>query len=672
LKKLFTEYIQIIYTLIIIFALVRLSEVFYIWFEYNKSFSIDLLFGRSINFDSLFLINLGYILLLPIMVIGFFHKKTAMYLIRIFASLIILIHLILTSYFIISWDILNISVLEFSFKELSKIVLFEFSLQNLSIWIGFLTIGISSIYLFFKLIPNLKLNKKVNISLAFLFVLFGVVALINRKHTFKSIKYFDNNYQYLLGNSKEVFFIKSIEFSNSKTNFNIKEVKNATQNYQSANPHFKYCKEEYPFIHNEPYSNVLGKYFVKDTIPPNIVIIISESLSSSFSGKNNCIKGSLTPFIDSLSSHSLYWENFLSNAERSYGVLPNVLSSLPSGIGNRGFINMDIEYSDFRKYPSHSSIIELLKRNGYTTSYFYGGWGYFDNVGYFIKENKIDNFISEDDFDNSIYQKPDGEMVWGYNDKDLFSQSFKIIDEKNIAQPFLNIYQTLSLHSPFNLSEKKYYSEKFLTEWIEQLGLNPKNLEKIPKNILSSIIFSDDALRYYFNLVKKRKEFSNTIFIITGDHSLDISLCNNAFAKYRVPLIIYSELLTSPAVFKGVCSHIDILPSIIALLQNNFGLNFSNSKHWIGQGLDTSRFFNAERNIPLVINSKFLPQYISGSNVIYKNDVYRFDSLFNIHNESIRKEKDLVEKIFKDYLLLNNYVCTEDKIWIKEKTMYNK
>jgi len=672
LKKLITEYIHIIYTLIIVFVLIRILEVFYVWFEYNNSISVDLLFSRSINFDSLFLINLGWILLLPIMVIGFFHKKIAINLAKIVANLIVLIHLILTSYFLISWNILNVSVFEFSFQELSKIILFEFSSQNLSIWIGFLIILIISIYLFLRLIPNLKLNKKVNISLAFLFVLLGVVALINRKHTFKSIKYFDNNYQYLLGNSKEVFLIKSIDFSNPKTNFNIQEVKNVTQSYQNANIHFKYNKEEYPFIHNEPYRNVLGKYFVKDTITPNIVIIISESLSSSFSGKNNCLNGSLTPFIDSLSSHSLCWENFLSNAERSYGVLPNVLSSLPSGIGNRGFINMDNDYADFRKYPLHLSIIELLKRNNYTTNYFYGGWGYFDNVGYFIKESKIDNFVCEDDFDNSIYQKPDGEMVWGYNDKDLFSQSYKIIDEKNIVQPFLNIYQTLSLHSPFNLSEKKYYSEKFLTEWIEQLNLNPKNLEKIPRNILSSIIFSDDALRYYFNLVKKRKEFSNTIFIITGDHSLDIGLCNSAFAKYRVPLIIYSELLTSPATFKGVCSHIDILPSIIALLQNNFGLNFSNSKHWIGQGLDTSRFFNAERNIPLVINSKFLPQYISGSNVIYKNDVYRFDSLFNIHNESIRKEKDLVEKIFKDYLLLNNYVCTEDKIWIKEKTMYNK
>ena len=653
------------------FILIRLFEFFYVWFVYNNSISVDTLFSRSINFDSLFLINLGLVLLLPIMLIGFFNNKIATNLTRSVAILIVLIHLILTSYFLISWNILNITVFEFSLLELSKIILSEFSTQNLSILIGFFTILIVSFYLFFRLIPTIKLNRKVNVSLVVLFVLIGIVAVINRKYTSKSIKYFDNNYQFLLGNSKEVFFIKSIGFSNSKTNFNVQEVKKITQSYQNANPHHNYCIEEYPFIHNEPYSNVLGRYFVKDTIKPNIVIIISESLSSSFSGENNCLKGSLTHFIDSLSSHSLYWSNFLSNAERSYGVLPSILSSLPSGVGNRGFINMDNEYSDFRKYPMHSSIIELLKWNNYTTNYFYGGWGYFDNVGYFIKESKIDNFICEDNFNNSIYHKPDGNMVWGYNDKDLFSQSFNIIDEKSISQPFLNIYQTLSLHSPFNLSEKKYYSEKFLNKKIEQLGLNPKNLEKIPKNVLSSIFFSDDALRHYFNIIKERKEFSNTIFIITGDHSLDINICNNAFEKYRVPLIIYSELLNTSASFKGVCSHIDILPSIIALLQSNYGLNFKESKHWIGQGLDTSRFFNAERNIPLVLNSNSLPQYISGCNVVYENEVVRFDSLFNINNKSKKREKYFVKKLFKDYLFLNNYVCLKDKIWIKEKAMYN-
>lgn len=667
MKRLLIEYIYTIYSLIVIFIFIRFAEYSYFLIENNVTLSLELLFGRSINFDSLFLVNFGLFLLVPTILTGIINKKTAMCFFKSIAIILLFIHLILTSYFLISGNILNSTVFEFSPSELSLILLSEFTGQNLIMFITSVFILFAAYYLFFKIIPGIRLNKKINTALAVLYLALSIVAIANRAHTSKSVKYFDNNFLYLLGNSKEVFYIKSIDFSGASNNFDKQKIEKATLFYHKATPYFNYCNNDYPFVHNEPYINVLGKYFKKDTtISPNIVIIISESLSSSFSGPNNSLHGSLTPFTDSLSLHSLYWCNFLSNAERSYGVLPNVLASLPTGAGKRGFINMNNKYTGFKKYPVHTGLIELLKHNNYTTNYFYGGWGYFDNVGYFIKESGIDNFISEDDFNDKVYRKPAGNMVWGYNDKDLFSQSFDILDEKKVSPPFLNIYQTLSLHSPFNLAENNYYTPDFLEKRIKKLHLDKNQLKKIPEKILASIFFSDDALQHFFNMMKKRKDFSNTIFIITGDHSIDLNISNNAFEKYRVPLIIYSGLLNTPGVFKGLCSHIDILPSIIALLQDNYGLKFSLPKHWIGQGLDTSKIFNANRNIPLVINSKILPQYISGYNAVINNNIVRFDSLFNIKEEFNEERKNNVKNLFENYSLLNKYVCLQNKIWSKE------
>jgi len=669
------DYINIFFLILLIFIVIRFLEYSYIYFiNDNKELSLDMLFGKSINFDSLFVINTSLVFLVPYLLISIWSEKISIILIRIISILLVFVHLILTSFFIISWNLLDATVFEFSVSEIWKIIMTEISYQNLMLIILLILFLTLTSYLVFKILPKIKYKKNTSIIVISIYTTVSIITLINHNHTSKSIRFFDNNYLYYLGNSKEVFFIKSL-INSSHNDYDFVNIKSVAERFQKSNPKFKYCSKDFPFIHNEKYNNVLGDYFIKDTtIKPNIVLIISESLSSFFSGKNNLLGGSLTQFIDSLSQQSLYWENFLSNAERSYGVLPNILSSLPTGVGSRGFLNMDYEYSNFRKYPIHTGLIELLKNNGYYTSFFYGGWGYFDNEGYFLKEDGIDNFISEENFDKKRYHKPEGKNSWGYNDKDLFSQSFTIFDDKNIKQPFLNIYQTLSLHSPFNLCEDEYYDKEFIKKRLKELNIDSKNINKIPENILSSIFFVDDAMKYYFQRMQKRKEFENTIFIITGDHSLGLNVSNNVFETYRVPLIIYSKLLKKNESFKGVCSHIDILPSIIALLQDNYNLKFEKKKHWLGEGLDTSLFFNQERNFPLVINNdKNLPQYVYGNNVIIGDNVYCFDSLFNINKEIDTVKVNKVKQVFSDYKTLNNYVCIKNKIWnTKECTTKNE
>jgi len=668
LKKGVLDYILVITALICCFIVTRLLEFTYIRFVHTGDVSLDILIFRSINFDSLFVLDYSYVLLLPVMVISIFSPRISGIISRILAFLLMIIHLGLTQFFLISNNILTGVVFEFSFNDLMKIVSTEFTSHNLILWVGFIFVLALSFYLLFYVTYRIKPKRIIGIVLIAAYFILGIIAYNNMDYTLKSIKYFDDNYQFLVGNSKEVFFLKSIRFSKNDKDFDPARLKEATNRYHRYNnKYFRFCSSEYPFVHNEDYRNVLGKYFRSDsTLKPNVVILVCESLSSSFSGPKNCTYGSLTPFLDSLSAHSLYWENFFSNAERSYGALPDILASLPSGTVSRGFINMNNEYDGFKKYPSHTGIIKLLKENGYLTNYFYGGWGDFDNTGSFLKEDGIDNFISEGDFDKSKYHKAKGELVWGYNDKDLFALAFDQLNENHQDTGYLSVYQTLSLHSPFNLSEKDYYSTEYLEKKFKQLKLKPGDYKNIPDKVLSSIFFSDDALKDFFDRYKKRKDFSNTIFIITGDHSIELYLCNSLFERFRVPLIIYSPLLQQPAIFKGVCSHVDILPSILGLLENNYGLTFPEAKHWIGAGLDTSCRFHADRNFPLSPKSQFLPNYISGSDALFNGQVIKFDSMFNYKHEPDNKKAEKVKELFRDYLYLNNFVCLENKIWNRD------
>jgi phosphoglycerol transferase MdoB-like AlkP superfamily enzyme len=93
---------------------------------------------------------------------------------------------------------------------------------------------------------------------------------------------------------------------------------------------FTYIDEQnYPFQHlSDSTKDVLSPFFTQTSTPPNIVLILVEGLGRAFTNKGAYL-GNFTPFIDSLSEKSLYWENFLSEGGRTFAVLPSILGSLP-------------------------------------------------------------------------------------------------------------------------------------------------------------------------------------------------------------------------------------------------------------------------------------------------------------------------------------------------------
>ena len=87
-------------------------------------------------------------------------------------------------------------------------------------------------------------------------------------------------------------------------------LKKSINDFHSLYPEKKFISSEYPLLHTNTSKDLLSDYFDFNTSPPNIVFIIMESLSRSYSGKNAYL-GSMTPFLDSLSNHGIYFENFI-------------------------------------------------------------------------------------------------------------------------------------------------------------------------------------------------------------------------------------------------------------------------------------------------------------------------------------------------------------------------
>ena len=389
---------------------------------------------------------------------------------------------------------------------------------------------------------------------------------------------------------------------------------------------------EFPFLKRATQEDVLGPYFEDISEPPNIVFVLVESLGGEFVGKNGQWVG-FAPFIDSLAENGLYWENGLSLSGRTFGMVPSLFGSLPPG--NNGFMDLGPEY------PDHTSLIRILGDQGYHTSFYSGYNTYFDGLNYFLDYQGIDFIMNSEWISDEFGDSYDtGGNYWGYDDKSLFEIANALSDTVSVF-PRLEIYHTLQSHSPFTVPDEEAYRQRF-DEHLRDLSASASKKESFERyrSELTTLLFADDAVRAFFNEYKKREQYSNTIFVITGDHWLIPVPQTSKISRYHVPIIIYSDLIREPIRFESVNSHANIVPALTSFLENSANLSLPDSVHWIGDTMDTTRIFRNIHSIPLMQNKNQLSDYISGSYYLNNNTLYQVGNELNLTEVSNSQKKN--------------------------------
>ena len=417
----------------------------------------------------------------------------------------------------------------------------------------------------------------------------------------------------------------------------------------------KYSSKEYPLLKEADYSDVIGNYFNTQPEKPNIVFIIVEGLGSAFV-EGGTYQG-FTPFIDSLSQYSLTWKNFLSTTGRTFGVLPSMTASLP--FDRKGFMDLGTTM------PDHHSLFTLLKENGYTTSYYYGGKIDFDMQNVFLERQGMDNIIDEGDFFPPYEKSPAMEtgFSWGYADRDLFNRSLEEIN-KPIPSPRFDVYMTLSTHEPFLPPNKQMYDLQF-EQKIAQMKSEPETQERYNryKDIFVSLHYADDAVRNFIEQYKKRNDFSNTIFVITGDHRLIPIPIDSRLDRYRVPFIMYSPMLKTAAKFFSVSTHADVPPTILGYLKNHYAMTLPKESHWVGSQIDTAKEFRNIRSRAFMPYKGEISDYIDGKYFLSGDrlfDVTQTLYITEIQNDSMRQ---ILQAKRDAFIALCGYVISKNKIY---------
>ena len=358
----------------------------------------------------------------------------------------------------------------------------------------------------------------------------------------------------------------------------------------------------YPFLHPDATPDALGPYFgpTRDGRPPNVVVIVVEGLGRSFSGPDAAL-GSFTPFLDALAARSLYFDNFLANQGRTFGVLPSLFASLP--MGEQGFTGLGAAM------PAHAGLFNILQRQGYHAAFYSGTDAGFDDERTFLQRQGVREVVDLGAFGPGYQRNPFSE--WGYPDHELVSRV--LADSARLQVPFVLGVQTISMHTNYRFPGQQAWRAR-LEQHMQALGMPAQRRAQVREqaDIYSAILYTDDQLRRYFEAVASAPWYADTIFVVTGDHRLPEIPMDTHIERYHVPLLVFSPLLRQPARVRAVSSHLDVTPSLLALLAHTYGLQRPEQVAWTGTGLDMAGGFRSGGEFPLKQTKTSALDFVSG------------------------------------------------------------
>lgn len=270
--------------------------------------------------------------------------------------------------------------------------------------------------------------------------------------------------------------------------------------------------------------------------PKNLVIILEESLGARFVGNLGGLP--LTPNIDALASQAWNFENLYATGTRSVrGIEAVVTGFTPTPA--RSVVKLGKSQTGF------FTLAGLLKGQGYTTQFIYGGESHFDNMRSFFLGNGFSDIVDQNDYD-----QPSFEGSWGVSDEDLMAKAHDEFEQLTVeGKPFFSLVFSSSNHDPFEFPDNKI-------ELYEQPKQTRNNAAK----------YADHAVGEFFKKAKASNYWKDTLFLVVADHDSRVGGADLVpIARFRIPGLILGDGI-NPKQDARVVSQIDLAPTLLSLM----------------------------------------------------------------------------------------------------------
>ena len=596
---------------------------------------------RGFCYDVLFFSKVALVLFPIHWLICRWSEKAAAVVFRVLGAVMLLVSNAMIMYFVSA----TIPLDKVFFTYSIKVLIYISKSTGAFVWWGY--VGLLLIPALFPLVSR----KELHFGKPWLFVWLGLAVAGIFFNGVPAWMYKTNEEKNTIGNKQEFFWTSLFKTNDTFYHFTQDNLDPAqVRAFQSRFPEVEFFDYRYPFSHKDKSPDVLSGFLdLKQDTMPNLVFIITEGLGREFSGPYSQLP-SATPFLDSLADSGLCWTNCMSSSQRTFAALPTMFANLP--FGKLGFMQS-------KDVPQFRSLVDILKGNGYTPAFFYGGWLCFDGMCYFLRDMGVNEYLP----DYKDYPAEE-QNTWGLLDHVMFREALKMVAANDTA-PRIDIYLTLTTHDPFEYPNKEEYTQIYENKLIEN------NLQQsVPQNLherYASYLYYDDCLRKFFADYQQLPGYENTIFIITGDHHFS-SWAEEA-DRCHVPLVLWSPMLKESRLFPAVVSHRDLTPSLLAMMKNRYSIQAPEIVNWINTGLDTVPYFRSKTFTPQAIATHELSNMVYHDQYLMGDKAYQMDYRDNrLVFEQVDSEQMLglmnEYKAFDDYVMNNNAILpiSDDEI----------
>ncbi len=295
---------------------------------------------------------------------------------------------------------------------------------------------------------------------------------------------------------------------------------------------------------------VTQKPYDRDVVNPgevkklNVVLVSIESFSAEFMKAFGNQQG-ITPNMDRLASGGLLFTRLYATGTRTVRGLEALTLSVPPTPGH-----------SIVKRPDNDKLFtigEVFREKGYEPLYFYGGYGYFDNMNAFFSGNGYTVI------DRTALQSADihFENIWGVADEDLYSLAVRELDKRHQAgRPFFAHIMTTSNHRPFTYPDGR-------------IDIPSKTGRE------GGVKYTDWAIGRFIEQARSKPWFDNTLFVFVADHThkgrgrQELPIDN-----YHIPMVMYSPRHVAPGTVDTIASQIDVPPTLLGMLNFSYRSRF--------------------------------------------------------------------------------------------------
>ena len=262
--------------------------------------------------------------------------------------------------------------------------------------------------------------------------------------------------------------------------------------------------------------------------PQSINIILGESYG-------------LWPFLTEFNEPGAY----LVEQGRKYAASPQSMGTqmaLAQGTGTMpAIIGLLTGMPDTGMYPNYNvgmlqepyglGIGPVMKKLGYKTVFWYGGFSTWQNVKNFALEQGFDEF-------HDASEMPSNETnAWGVADGDMFKAINAYMD-KHRGEKIINVIMTTSNHPPYsvNVAKEGYDADKVRKNLPDSIANTDKQI-----NEMGHIWYADHVMGEFIS--KEEQSDPTSLFVITGDHSERFTFAREQSANVfsTIPIIFYGQ-----------------------------------------------------------------------------------------------------------------------------------